>query len=148
MTKPTVTIERCQQIGHQLNLQVTLTCPVPRCTPNSALSLPAANAPGSFPWHLPTATAPRCAPKSRGAGLCVLRAAGGAAHGHHFSLYRRRPRLSAGGTGPTVPSDLSAPPGAAPLYPQQQKEKLKQLAGLASRCWLCPIDTARCNLSK
>lgn len=33
MTKPTVTIERCQQIGHQLNLQVTLTCPVPPVYP-------------------------------------------------------------------------------------------------------------------
>ena len=33
MTKPTVTIERCQQIGHQLNLQVTLTCPVPPKSP-------------------------------------------------------------------------------------------------------------------
>ena len=33
MTKPTVTIERCQQIGHQLNLQVALTCPVPPVYP-------------------------------------------------------------------------------------------------------------------
>ena len=33
MTKPTVTIERCQQIGHQLKLQVTLTCPVPPVYP-------------------------------------------------------------------------------------------------------------------
>ena len=33
MTKPTVTIERCQQIDHQLNLQVTLTCPVPPVYP-------------------------------------------------------------------------------------------------------------------
>lgn len=33
MTKPTVTIERCQQIGHQLKLQVALTCPVPPVYP-------------------------------------------------------------------------------------------------------------------
>ena len=37
MTKPTVTIERCQQIGHQLNLQVALTCPVPPVYPKLSI---------------------------------------------------------------------------------------------------------------
>ena len=130
MTKPTVTIERCQQIGHQLNLQVTLTCPAPPVYPKLSVVFTCGERTRIIPMAFTDRDGTSAArPKNRGAGLCVLRAAGGAAHGHHFSFYRRRPRLSAGG--PDQPYQVTCPPRRALRHfiHSSKKEKLKQLAG-------------------
>ena len=63
MTKPTVTIERCQQIGHQLNLQVTLTCPVSPVYPKLSVVFTCGERTRIIPMAFTDRDGIRCAPK-------------------------------------------------------------------------------------
>ena len=127
MTKPTVTIERCQQIGHQLNLQVTLTCPVPPVYPKLSVVFTCGERTRIIPMAFTdrdgtTLRAQKTVelayvfyepPVGQPMGITFLFTDG--VHGYQP-------------VEPDQPYQVTCPP-AAPLYPQQQKREVEAIGG-------------------